>query len=160
MARHEWEKDDAEDFFRREYARLYRRSAETEMESLRRTYKQAIMISPFKDCSAWAEEILWELDRMQRKESKEWRRRQPREKRRLKMALTWLRRVGVQDVEYHTVMPLYWEDIALLLFLEQNWGLRRAYPTLTLAVLGDMGSEYDKPKNREVVVRKDTDENG
>lgn len=135
----------AEDFFKREYQKLYIHSTEEEIELLRGVYKTSILLEPFKNCSAWAELMIWELHKMQRGEARRWKDRGRREKRILKMCLGWLRRVGVTDIDYDVVMPVYWEDIALLLYLDGNWGLRRAFPTLTLAVLGDRGSEYDAP---------------
>lgn len=127
--------EDAETFYLREYAKVYRRSAEEEFRSLIYTYREVIMREPYKDCSAWAEYVIWELHLMQRKEARSWGARTQRDRHRLMMALRWLRRRGVTNIDYDAVMPTMWEDIAVLIFLSSNYGLQRAYPTLTLEAL-------------------------
>lgn len=122
--------EDAENYFLRAKARSVRRSVEEEMRLLTWTYKDVVMKRPHKDCSAWAEEVIWELQLMQTKESTAWENRVKVTKWRLRAALRWLRRCGIRDIEYQTVMPLYWLDIAVVLYLSTNWALRLTYGNL------------------------------
>lgn len=122
---------DGEDYFKSLLAKGKQCSVEEEMNLLRRHYKHVINKCPHRDCSAWAELTIWELDRMQKKETKKWDTRSPYEKCRLRACLRWLRRLGVTEIEYDVIVRDYWEDVALVLYLWANPVIASSYPALT-----------------------------
>lgn len=126
--------EDAEDVWARANQRFKHRSSEQEMVMILKLYKQAIMFEPWKSQWDIADGLCWELHLMQRKEAKDWGRREKHEKLVLRMALRWLRRVGLQRIEYEEITESMKEDIAALLFLRTSEGLQMAYPTLSAEV--------------------------
>lgn len=126
---------DAERYFRQERERHFRLSVEEEFAILSHRYKEHIILWPQRNMSALAEETLWELHMAQQHLSKKWDARTRAERRRLRAVLRWLHRIGIREMNYEEVMPKVWEDVAVVLYLWQNPGMQKAFPTLTAELL-------------------------